>query len=50
MVLGFLEIFKVFLDFIRREILVMLRENKMLVGEISEKFNMMNVIIFYYLF
>lgn len=47
--LGFPETFKALSDPIRREILVMLRENKMSAGEISEKFNMTNATISYHL-
>ncbi|ERM37925.1 bacterial regulatory, arsR family protein [Clostridioides difficile P64] len=47
--MGFPETFKALSDPIRREILVMLRENKMSAGEISEKFNMTNATISYHL-
>ncbi|CZR97364.1 ArsR family transcriptional regulator [Clostridioides difficile] len=47
--LGFPETFKALSDPVRREILLMLRGNKMSAGEISEKFNMTNATISYHL-
>lgn len=47
--MGFAETFKALSDPIRREILVMLREDKMAAGEIAKKFNMTGATVSYHL-
>ena len=45
--MGFQETFKALADPIRREILMMLKDNKMSAGEISDKFEMTGATISY---
>lgn len=47
--MGFAETFKALSDPIRREILVMLREDKMAAGEIAKKFDMTGATVSYHL-
>lgn len=47
--MGFQETFKALADPIRREILMMLKDNKMSAGEISDKFEMTGATISYHL-
>jgi DNA-binding transcriptional ArsR family regulator len=47
--LSFAETFKALSDPVRREILVMLRENRMTAGDISQRFDMTGATISYHL-
>lgn len=47
--MGFPETFKALSDPVRREILVMLKDNKMSAGDIAAKFNVSNATISYHL-
>lgn len=47
--MGFAETFKALSDPIRREILVLLREDKMAAGEIAKKFDMTGATVSYHL-
>lgn len=47
--MGFPETFKALSDPVRREILVMLKDNKMSAGDIASKFNVSNATISYHL-
>ena len=47
--MGFADTFKALSDPIRREILVLLKDKKMLAGEIASNFNMTNATISYHL-
>lgn len=47
--MGFPETFKALSDPVRREILIMLKDKKMTVGEIGQRFNMTGATISYHL-